>query len=291
MKQLLICLLFFGSLSCQSRVPQTPTGSEKPTHHEDDVSTPHQLLSYEPTLTIEGANLLAPHPSNAVAFSPDGQWLISGGGRTEKGSLLLWDTATGDLAYELEGIHQQITSIAVASKANLVAAAGVEPLFALWALPTGSSPAYPLDTYPQNDSVYAIALSPDGASAVVGCADDTLSLWSLSEKTSTLLTSHAGFVQEIIMAPDGKHFAALLEHNHTQEIALWNLMTATQLWSKSSGDFRGLAFNTSDSLLVVEGDQLLTFSIVDGDSAAFTQTKLTIEPEEKIHELIIDGEG
>ncbi len=73
----------------------------------------------------------------ALAYSPDGQWLASGG---FDGSVQLWETATGKVAATLTGHHQSIGSLAFAPDSKTLASSAADGTVKWWNVPETKAP-------------------------------------------------------------------------------------------------------------------------------------------------------
>ena len=119
----------------------------------------------------------------AIAVFPDGKTVVSGG--TWKGTLILWDTETGE---QLER-HTTYTD-------NLIRR------FKIW-----------IDkhrTVPYPNAVKALAFSPDRKIFASGHSDGILRLWDAEtgRKLSTLRDHKRGWIGGLAFSPDGKMFAS-----------------------------------------------------------------------------------
>jgi WD40 repeat protein len=107
--------------------------------------------------------------TEAVAFSSDGKTLASG----EGSQVQLWDVETGTLLRTLHGHAKSVRSVAFARDSSLLASASEDKTIRLWDSQTGKS-THILTT---SDEVHAIAFSPDGSRLASGTRDAKVQLW------------------------------------------------------------------------------------------------------------------
>lgn len=122
---------------------------------------------WRPTTTIAAHN----DRICALAFSPDGQWLASGGGDRQ---LRLWDWRSGHLSRDLSGHEGRISALQFSPDGQAVISASSDRTIRVWPL-TDDGPHHCLKHH--QDWVGAIALSPDGQTLVSSGDDGRIVLW------------------------------------------------------------------------------------------------------------------
>lgn len=152
-----------------------------------------------------------PYGVNAVAFSPDGTRVATGG---PDDSAKVWDVATGDRVASLAGHRSGVGSVAFSPDGSRIVTGGLDEKARIWDARTGSL-VTTLKGFGAN--VYEVVFSPDG-STLATASGNTAKVWD--PRTGDLISSSNGKtdwvpffgdspdVTELTYSPDGSMLAA-----------------------------------------------------------------------------------
>jgi len=131
-------------------------------------------------------------PITSVAFSPDGRWLVTGGGGWDT-TARLWDISTQmtegshirDASRILHGHASAVTAVAFSADGQWLATGSRDTTARLWDATTildekqnaQDTTAEPLVLQGHGDSVTTLAFSPDGRWLATGSLDNTVRVW------------------------------------------------------------------------------------------------------------------
>lgn len=114
----------------------------------------------------------------AVAYSPDGEKLASGG---FDGGVKIWDVATGLEPVALAGHAGWVAAVGFSPDGSLLATGSHDHTIKLWDVMTGLEIA---TLTGHSGNVYSVAFSPDGSQLASGSLDGTVRLWDLETAMS-----------------------------------------------------------------------------------------------------------
>jgi WD40 repeat protein len=114
----------------------------------------------------------------ALAFSPDGRILASGGGVPSRdGEILLWNAADGSLLREITGAHSDtVFDLAFTPDGSLLASAGADKFARVFDMKTGKL----VKSFEgHTNHVLGVAWNRTGRTLATAGADDVIKVWSL----------------------------------------------------------------------------------------------------------------
>ncbi|AGA27023.1 c-type cytochrome domain-containing protein [Singulisphaera acidiphila] len=160
-------------------------------------------------------------PIASVAFSPDGTAVATSGNH----EVNLWKIPDGTPGHRLRGVAERVHEIAYSPNGHWLATASGDPGRAgsvkLWsALPSGQAePGRQL--FEGDDSVFAVAFSPDSAQVAAAGSDRTIRVWDVeSGKLLTTIDDHADWILGLAFSPDGR-LLATASRDKTSKVFDW----------------------------------------------------------------------
>jgi WD40 repeat protein/predicted Ser/Thr protein kinase len=142
----------------------------------------------------------------AVAFSPDGTRLASGG---EDQTARLWDAASGALLATCRGHTSKVLSTAFRPDGTRLVTASADGTVRQWDAATGREVEPPYDRH--TAEVFAAVYNPGGQWVASAGADRTVRVWRATgrQEDVAVLHGHTETVLSVAFAADGRRLASL----------------------------------------------------------------------------------
>jgi WD40 repeat protein len=150
-----------------------------------------------------------------IAFSPTGRLMATGEGDLvsgDMGRILIWDTATGERQFALDGHTEPVFALAFSPDGARLFSASQDRTTKVWDLKTRQEA---LTLRGHGDTVRGLALSRDGHLLATGSSDGTIRLWdaALPERNEPgevyALEGHAEPVFAVRFGPRGRRAYSL----------------------------------------------------------------------------------
>ncbi|WP_242482094.1 caspase family protein [Trichormus variabilis] len=162
-------------------------------------------------------NIIQGHESgvNSVAFSPDGQRIVSGSGDK---TLRLWDVNGQPIGQPLIGHEGAVKSVAFSPDGQRIVSGSGDKTLRLWNV-NGQPIGQPLIGH--EGEVKSVAFSPDGQRIVSGSGDNTLRLWDVNgQSIGQPLIGHESGVYSVAFSPDGQR---IVSGSWDNTLRLWDV--------------------------------------------------------------------
>lgn len=171
-----------------------------------DESAPLITIMPKPDQPLPPESYRAPVPITALAFSPDGTQLASSGYH----EVLLYSTADGSLSRRIRNVAERVYDLQYSSDGHWLAVAAGTPgqmgEAKLFNMADGQLLA---DFVTAGDSMFAVALSPDGKRIASAGADRAIRVCATDTgEVQLLVEDHADWVMDLAWSPDGTKLAS-----------------------------------------------------------------------------------
>lgn len=227
----------------------------------------------------------------ALAFSPDGETLVSGGSFNDP-TLRFWSIETGQKVEEIRAQRTGVYDIVFSPNGERMITTGEDAGINIWNWPTGEflstffehrnnilsidvspdsrvmvtggldgirvwnltpqRPAYILDGV--GDPTYAVSIHPNGYIIATGHNNGKVKFWNIRERREIAeLQPHRETVNGLIFTPDGEK---LITFSHDGIIKVWNLQNRQLLYTLTGhrGRIRSMTLNPDGKTLASAGN-------------------------------------
>jgi len=136
---------------------------------------------------------------SSVAFSPDGQRIVTGGWDT---TAKVWEAASGKELLTLKGHGSRVSSVAFSPDGQRIVTGSDDNTAKVWEAASGKEL---LTLKGHSHGVNSVAFSPDGQRIVTGGGDTTAKVWeAASGKELLTLKGHGQLISSVAFSPDGQ---------------------------------------------------------------------------------------
>jgi WD40 repeat protein len=194
-----------------------------------------QVRIWEPAPAAKAPASLSHQPDEcwAIAFSPDGNRLVSGGDNDkDPRNLKVWDVGTGQQLWSAAKHAALVSCVAYSPDGRLIAAGDYANAVRLWQAADGNEAAL-LEGH--TGAVRCLAFSPDGGLLASGAQDHTIRVWDTgSGRLLQTLQGHTNNVRGLVFSPDGRW---LVSASSDATARLWDVVSGrcTQVFDAPSG--------------------------------------------------------
>ncbi|EAU63935.1 WD40 repeat domain-containing protein, partial [Stigmatella aurantiaca] len=165
---------------------------------------------------------------DAMAFSPDGQWLAAGG---LDGRVHVFAAATGSAQPVLLGHGARVTSVIFSRDGHRLATADEQGEVWLWAPSSGKG--HRLGG--QGVKVWQLAFSPGGGHIASAGDDGTVRLWDVATGSFRTLAGHRGAVRAVAFSPKPLKGDLLVTGGMDHRVIFWELESGQNHSHTTSG--------------------------------------------------------
>jgi WD40 repeat protein len=156
-------------------------------------------------------------PVNSIAYSPNGQRIVSGSYDT---TVRVWNAVTGESTAVLQGHEDWVRSVGFSPDGQRIVSGSNDRTVRVWNAVTGESAAV---LQGHESAVTSVGFSPDGQRIVSGSSDTTVRVWNaVTGESTAVLQGHEREVTSVGFSPDGQR---IVSGSFDTTVRVWNAVT------------------------------------------------------------------
>lgn len=184
----------------------------------------------------------------SLAFSRDGQMLVSGG---DDHLVRLWESHSTKEIHQLSGHTNRVWSVAISPDQRMLASSSEDQTIRLWRLPSGRC----FRIIPVNHRIWSVTFSPDSNLLASASDDSLIHLWDVKKGHNVLtLSGHTGRVWSLAFgydSPSSNDKEQESEQTKSVRLISGGDDGCVRLWDVATGDL----------VLTLEGHSALVCSV------------------------------
>ena len=212
------------------------------------------------------------HPEGVktIAFSPNGEMLVTGCGKYFFGehAVRLWRVSNGELVHTMKGHTATVKSVAFSPDGSTIASGSEDNTVRFWQVSDGKPVGLPR-TF--EGPVQAVAFSPDGETMVSASghtAHSVVQLWRLDNGKLIFNRDEDKLVQAVAISPDGALGAStrgMIGLDEDEPVQLWRVSDGITIRVLEHTPAENVAFSPDGEMLACASDNLSLWRVSDGE--------------------------
>ena len=180
-----------------------------------------------------------------VAFSPDGERVVSAGNRDAR----VWDVASGQLMGQPLRHSNEVRVASFSPDGLRILTAGIDRTLRIWNAATGDALTEPLL---HDAGLLTAAWSPNGRFIASGGRDRLVKVWNAATgQLQSSTPTQEGEISHVEFSPDGEHFVTA---SRSTTVRVWRALDGVEVAAlKNAGGVRHASFSPDGRWLLTSG--------------------------------------